>query len=60
MFRGIECDPLEITGFAVHNDTLWFERLTRAANETGETRVFTEFYTMQLGDTEPSMNYRGD
>ncbi|MBR5361905.1 MAG: hypothetical protein IK134_01070 [Oscillospiraceae bacterium] len=60
VFRVKDFKTEEITGFAVHNDTLWFERLTKANNENGETRTFTEFYTMQLGDSEPSMNYRGD
>ena len=60
VFRVKDFNPVEITGFAVHNDTLWFEHLTKANNENGETRTFTEFYTMQLGDSEPSMNYRGN
>lgn len=59
-FKGLDFQPEEITGFAVHNDTLWFERLTKPENENGESRTFTELYTMHRGDAEPVKNYRGD
>ncbi|MBQ9906380.1 MAG: hypothetical protein IJM46_06395 [Oscillospiraceae bacterium] len=59
-FNHIGGDTGKVTGFTVQDNVLYYECLVQTTNANGERRTFTEFYTMQLGDSESSMNYRGD
>jgi len=58
-FKGVNCEDFQFTGFAVEDDTLYYEYCMISSFNGGPTRTVTEYHTMKRGGAN-EFGLRGD
>ncbi|MBR3045344.1 MAG: hypothetical protein IKI45_12790 [Oscillospiraceae bacterium] len=58
-FKGINCEDFQFTGFAVEDDTLYYEYCSTTSFNDGPYRTVTEYHTMKRGGAN-EFGLRGD